>query len=467
MSRGTQAPARRRVGLLLLALILVGAASACARGAAGEGGVIRPTETRHAALARAHLTRAEEAPPEEVRHHFREALAASLEGAAAQPGNPQHHFLAGVAHAGLGEVVEADASWRRALELWPEYGEQIARFREHAWLAAFERGLAAHRGGDVPRAMAEWEGANLVFPWRPEAYFNLGALRAEEGDFEGALAMYRSAIAVVAQPGARALTAGEQAERLGARRAAYEALGQLLMFLDRFGEAQSVYEALLAEDPSDVDVRSHLAVTLVRQGQATEASALFDALLATPGLGYRDLTQVGLGLFHGREYARAAEAFRRAAEMNQRSRDALHNLVLSLYAQTRWRDLIEPAERLLEVDPLNQSVALMLAHALRETGQTQRALGVIQRIDAQPVYLSQIQLRPAGGRATLSGRVETGRGRPGAQVRVRFILLDDSGVELDSQLLTVTVPPPGQASSFEIPLSRGLDPAGYRYQVAP
>jgi tetratricopeptide (TPR) repeat protein len=450
-------------------LALVAALLLAASGCASMGGSGRPADSRQSALARAHLAQVETVDAETARAHLHAALTAALEGIAARPGNPQHHFLAGVAHAGLGQLVEAHALWREALEMWPAYGDEIIRFREQAWQAAFERGLAAHREGRMDAAIAEWEGANLIFPWRPEAYFNLGAVRAEQGDFEGALDMYRHALGVVEQagPGPRPLSEREREEREVARRSAREALAQLYMFLSRYGQAELEYRALLAENGDDVDLRSHLAVALVRQGRTDDAAAIFDALLATPDLDYRELTRIGLGLFHGRELARAAHVFQRAAELNPQSRDAVHNRVLALYEQRRWSDLVEPAERLLGMDPLNQSIALILAHALREMGETQLALAVLQRTEAHPVYLSHLHLNNGNEQARMRGQVVPAAAPRGARVNLRFVFLDLAGAELESRLVTVSAPAPGESATFEILLTPGLQPAGYRYRIEP
>src|SRR5690606_29913623 len=117
--------ARPRVTRLLLARLPLALAmlvlGGCVGGRAGAGGpVVSPTgivyepgtppvETRYSQTSALYL-RSEE--PER-------ALVLALQGVEAEPGNPIHYFLAGVAHARLGGYQAADTMLARAQRMYP------------------------------------------------------------------------------------------------------------------------------------------------------------------------------------------------------------------------------------------------------------------------------------------------------------------------------------------------------------
>ena len=144
-------------------------------------------------------------PPEETRRsqtatlYFRQqraerALELSLEGLEVDPENPIHYFLAGVAHARLGQYGEADRMFSEAQAIYPAYEIDIEPQRRAAWAEAFNAGVEAYGTGETEEALEAWGNAAVIYDLRPEAHRNLASLLAVEGRHDEAIEIYRRAL---------------------------------------------------------------------------------------------------------------------------------------------------------------------------------------------------------------------------------------------------------------------------------
>jgi tetratricopeptide (TPR) repeat protein len=202
---------QRGLFLALTAAVTVGACAPAATG--GTAGGPRPAESRFTTAAKLQIAQAEAATGERQRELYQAALVQALQGVEAGPNNPQHFYLAGIAHAGLGTSRRADTMFNRALEMFPQYYEDVMIAREQAWAQASIEGVNAynageHAGGDpvlgvgqrdlrsAPRSVLQ-PGGDL----QPG-----GAVRRRDRAFEDAVA------ALEREPG-RELTPEEQEDR--------------------------------------------------------------------------------------------------------------------------------------------------------------------------------------------------------------------------------------------------------------
>ena len=134
--------------LTLAAGLVMGGCAAGAGGSAGpsvsptgktyEPGT-RPTESRHTTPTKLYIAQGQ----------FDQALQEAQAGVSADSTNPQHYFLLGQAHAGLGNFDEANAAWERAEEIYPAYELEIEPARESAWADAFNAGVEAYNAGNT------------------------------------------------------------------------------------------------------------------------------------------------------------------------------------------------------------------------------------------------------------------------------------------------------------------------------
>jgi tetratricopeptide (TPR) repeat protein len=459
---------------VLLALAAGAVLGACAP-AAGNGvaGAPRPAETRFTTAAKLQLAQAEAATGERQQELYQQALQQSLQGIESAPNNPQHFYLAGLAHSGLAEFQAADTMWNRAVEMFPGYQAEVMVAREQAWAQAFNLGVNAYNAGATEQAVQYWQQANAIFDRRPEAYFNLAAVFSQEERYDDAIRAFQSAVAALERDPGRELTPEEVADREEALSSALLNLGNLQLFTEQFPGAEQTFRRLGELQPDNVQARSNLAAALARQGRRAEAMTVYQELLAMPNLGPDQMMSVGIGLFQAREFAEAANAFRRITEAHPNNRDAWYNYVNALYAQQRepetttaqrWQEVIQATERLLELDPLNENAHLILIQAYRDTRRQQDALRIATRNQELPVHLDEFQIRQDGARAVLRANVTGNRAAAGSPVQLEFTFFGPTGQSLGTQRTTVSAPAQNANTRLEVSVPTETLPAGFRYR---
>lgn len=443
---------------LLLMLAGCGGGSATPRGpVVSPTGIVYPpgvppTETRYSQTAALYLRSGE----------AERALTQALEGIEADPGNPRHHFLAGVAYARLGRYVDADRALDRAQEIYPAYELDIEPERLAAWAEAFNRGTEAYADGRDGDAVQAWRGAAVVYRLRPEAHGNLAMLLAQRGDLEDAIDVYVDLVAgLELVPATRVLTADEVVERERVRTESEQRLAELLLMSGRFERAETVLRRRLADTPNDAALRLGLASALSGQGRTGAADSIYQDLLTERSLDETQLYNLGVALFRASAPEQAAEAFRRLTELRPQSRDAWFNYANALLAASDWARLVEASDPLLALDPLGEGAALLVARAHLESGDEQAALAELSRIDALPAYVEGLTLQVAGSLSTLSGRVVGNSDEAGAPIRLRFTFYGGDGTASADTVLAV--PDEGAAEPFEV--SVRLRATAYSYEL--
>lgn len=396
--------------------------------------------------------------------NFQRALELAMEGIEAEPGNPVHYLLAGMAHLSLDDFVAADRMFEEAQRIYPAYELAIEPQREAAWGEAFNAGLAAYAEGDVERTIERWRNAIVMYDVRSEAHRNLAGLLAQEGRYDESIAVYRSAIAGLAdRPASRVLSEEEVVSREESAEELEEQLTSLLLLTDRYAEAEPLLRRRLERDPESVQTRSDLAGALNSMGRSGEAREIYSELLSEGGLQVTELFNLGIGLFRVEDFAGAAEAFRRLTELQPGSRDAWFNRANALFAMEAWPPLVEVAGRLLELDPLGENALLITARAHLEIGDRDAAIQILQRVDAAPVYLEGMRLRQTGAGTAVEGRVTGNIAREGSPVDLLFTFFGDRGAEVGTAVATLEAPPQGESSTFVVVFSgRALS---YRYEL--
>ncbi|CAN5681774.1 hypothetical protein BH23GEM6_BH23GEM6_04610 [soil metagenome] len=449
------------------AALLLGGCAAGAAGAGGGGPVSSPTGRVYEAgtaptasrfTAPATLMLAQE--------QYDRALEQAQQGIAADPNNPQHYYLAGQAHLGLGNIDEGLRMLERAQEIYPAYEMEIEPVLEQAWAVAFNEGVAAYNAGDMTGAAEAWMRATRINPAGSEAFMNLAVIYTQQAEYDEAIQAYRQGLASLeVEPATRVLTEEDREAREETRQAMTANLAQLLNFTEQFSEAEQLYRQQLQASPTNVEALSNLAVAIGRQGRAAEAQEIYNRLLGDPNLGATDLFNVGVALFQGENFEQSAEAFRRFTEIQPNSRDGWYNLSNALYAQNSWQALVPVAQRLVELDPLNENSALILARAHREAGQNQRALQALQANEAHPVHIEDLEFRPGAERAVVRGRAVGNRASAGTPIQLRFTFFGEGGATVGTETVTITAPTEGQSAAFEATYSGASPAITYRYEL--
>lgn|GEM_PF-628224 len=454
--------------LWLLFLVTMGGLAACGGGAAGAPagptvsptGVVfppgtPPTETRFSQTATLYLRAGE---PER-------ALDQALAGIEADPTNPVHHFLAGVAGARVGGYVQADHHFRAAESRYPAYALQVEPEREAAWAEAFNRGAEAYARGQMDEAQAAWTGAVALHDLRPEAHRNLAMLLTIDGETREAAELYRAALrGLTRKPVTRILSTEEKARRQDQRDEVEDSLVELLLMDGNYGEAELLLQGRLARGPErdDPALRQNLATALEGLGRDEEAARIYEALLGRDGLEEAQRFNLGIRLFRTGNAPRAAEAFEALVQSRPHSRDLWFNYLNALFAAEAWERLVEVGEDGVAVDPLNETIRLILARAHLELGDEAAALAGLEGVDALPVLLEGLTLRPSGRGMRVEGRVVGNAANPGDTVELRFEFFGRDG-PVTTRDVWLEAPAPDEARGFEVEVDEATD--AFRYGV--
>jgi tetratricopeptide (TPR) repeat protein len=354
--------------------------------------------------------------------------------------NPKVWLLAGTALAGMGDVEEADQAFKRAVELHPAYAEEIEGERESAWVTQFNLGIEHMDAQRYPEAIAAMEKAQLIYPSRPEALLNLGALHSNAGDPVKAEQALRAAMETTSGPVFEKLDDEQKAEWL------------------RFREL----------------ARSNIAQIVSQQGIAEFQAERFDS---------------------------AAAAFQRAIDVNPHARDYWFNHAQSLWAQaTPLEERYEAApaaekaqlrtqltslydgikrstEKAREFDPNNEGLYLIEARTHRMVGELapegaertaaqQAAMRLLEAHSTLNVLLEDIAVMSGEeGSAVITGKVKNAKLADGAPVTIRFTLLGSEGNAVGEQSVTVNVSAPDTLKEFEAPTTVTGPIAGWRYTI--
>ena len=144
--------------------------------------------------------------------------------------------------AAAGDAVEAEACFRCALLLAPDFGEALVNL-----------GLLREDSGALAQAEACYRQAIDLCPWLLQAYLILGALLLKNRNFSGAETVNRQSVRLA--PDAPA---------------AWSNLGVLLACTKREEEAERCYRTALELDSEHARSRFNLAYVLLRQGRLEE-----------------------------------------------------------------------------------------------------------------------------------------------------------------------------------------------------
>lgn len=488
--------------------LMLAAFTACASGggAAGAGdespgGVDGPPDNEHTSAATLSIVQAASSEGDEARGHYEAALSDALASIEAEPGNARGYLIAGQAAVGLQDWVQADTMLDRAEELHPAYEEETLADREIGWVDAYSVGVEAANAGDVERALEVFTAAANLYDERPDAHMMMAWANVQVGDTEAAVAAYRDALDILYSPPPEGLNE-EQLEGWEENISNTSLnLAQVLAQSGESGEAADVLQRLLDERAGELEESVELQATtalanfLAEAGEAEAARALMDEILARPDLTSDHYFQLGIGFFNSGDFVQAADAFAQSAEMNPYNRDALLNLVQSLYSQavdleeeepSADRDarlyeihgeILESAEQVRSFDPLNRNVLSFMLRAYRgqadlEEGAeaqdlAQRSQELFRTYQEQSYEVSDISLNlQQDDQAAMSGLLTNLSGEPGEEVTLQFTAVDTSGGEIDSEAVSVTVPATNESVQFSADLDlSGGEFAGWRYEL--
>jgi Flp pilus assembly protein TadD len=366
---------------------------------------------------------------------YQQALTHLREGMERDGDNAKVWLLAGTVYAALGEMVEADRAFVKAVQMHPAYAEEIDSEREAAWIDAFNRGVDLMDEQRYDEAIAVMEASQVIYTQRPEALMNLGALYANRGETDKALKSFEDAIEATRGP---------------------------------------LYGKLDAEQQQSWTRMRDMAKLNIAQMSAA----------------------AGVEAFEAEDYVQAEEHFRRASEINPHARDYYFNYAQAIWAQASaledalegndanaaeakeklpglYTRIEELALKLRAMDPNNEAMYIIEARSKRmrnqlagnaEAGQ-QAALKLLQDHDALAVGVDDIQIYADGDGLAITGRMKNRKAAEGAPIRIEFTLVGTDGKEIGREFVTVNAPAPEEDTVFRGRSAATGELAGWTYRV--
>ncbi len=286
-----------------------------------------------------------------------EALALARQLQAAHPEDAGCWQLLGQAQQVLGQVAEADQSYRRAAELDP-------------WLIDAYAGMArlAQLRGDGKAAVAIWARLAGLYPdqLRPriglvDAYLTANQparawaalARLAEADADSALAWYLKGIVLhrldCPEQAAQAFRNSLERKLPGADQA-WAGIGYAMAVRQRWPEAIAAFRAARQAAPDNDEWAYQLAIALKDGGRAPEALTLTAALVAKAPEQAQHWRQHGFVLAVLGRPAEAIPAMQHSLEMDPRQAKLWHALIETYQVAGRRDDARRAYERLRAVD---------------------------------------------------------------------------------------------------------------------
>ncbi len=216
-----------------------------------------------------------------------------------------------------GRLSEAEARYRRALELAPELPDA------HGYL-----GLVLHQRGASDAGVAALRRAVALAPDDLVLHANLAAVLAERREPEAALAAWREVVRI------------DPADAEG-----HFHVGLLLDELGRPGDAVAALEGALALAPGEASVHAALAGALRASGDAERALAAAERAAALDPASGPAARQRGAALAALGRAGDAEAAYRRALELEPEHASTWHNLGSLALAAGRAGDALGAFER--------------------------------------------------------------------------------------------------------------------------
>ncbi len=361
------------------------------------------------------------------------------------------YLLAANAYLGLRDFAGADSMLTMLVTAESACAEQAAQIRFNAWVGQYNAGIEQMQAGDEDLALTRFETANLINrDARSLAY--AGSIYQTRGEDDVAAERYVAALAV---GGDDAIVRTASINLAAIRKAAGDAEGAL-----------AIYSDYATANPDDILGRLNFAIALMDADRQGEAQEIFQELIARDDLSFGQWSQVGIGLYRAQNFEPAAVAFSKALELNPYNKETLENLANSYYQAERYEELHPLAEQLTVNYPLERVNYNLLANARRELGDSDAALSALQGRDGMSFEFLGARMAPIDETTySIEGQVMNRNGTPGSTHSVAVTFLDETGAELFTEPLELTLPAEQEIAAFALQVESDALISGFRYEV--
>ena len=275
---------------------------------------------------------------------------------------------------------------------------------------ALQRGIEAHKAGQVQEADCLYTAILKAQPKHPDANHNMGVLAVDVGKVEEALPFFKTALEVnpnTAQFWLSYIDALIKLERLEDARAVYDQAKEKGAQGDGFDKFEKwlnlskqqseghIKKVLKAQDPPQDQLDA--LIELHRQGELTkdleDTSKLLNKFPYSPIL--RNLS----GVFNAAsgEFAAAIDAYNKALSINPNYTDAYYNLGNVLQDQGKLNQAIEAFNEALSIKPDYAEIYYNTAIVKQNLGHPEKAIKACNKALAlKPNYADVYNIMGAG-----------------------------------------------------------------------
>lgn len=395
--------------------------------------------------------------PEQKRPLYEAALKQLQLGMTKDPANAKVWLMAGQVYVGLNDFAGADSAFRKAQELHPAYEEDINGEREVAWVEAFNAGIQQMDQKNTEEAIRLLEVAELMYPHRPEAKMNLGALYASKNETDKAVGAFTKAIESINGPLREKLKPEDAASWKRYADMAKLNIAQIVgaagveqFTAEKFDEAIVSFTKASEINPHSRDYLFNLA-----QSHYAKASKIEEARSAL--------------VAEEEELKKAKKPAEAKTKADEAAR--LGNDLLPLYAQ-----IAQIAEKVMQMDPANESLYHLVARSYKMSGDMvvdpkvrsdwqNKALAVLTKREELKFEVAEVSVQTAEGEVIIKGSVKNLKAAPGSPLKLRVTVLGVDGSPIGEQEFTVTAPAADASAAFEGKAAITGEVAGWRYIV--
>ena len=407
-----------------------------------------------------------------------------------QEKSPAAWYYLGRYYLAVNDFAGADSALTKALALEPKCKEDIGLYRRQAWVPVFNIAAAAWQAGNTDSAIAEFRRANLVYRDEPLGFIYLANLFISRAEPDSAVrqtnaAKYRTDSLVYAtrmDSAAKyfrlAVPAATDPKYAEEKREAWLNVARVYHSEKRYQEAATAYKEFLAAYPNDVQAKANLAELYLRGNQRDSAMALYAAIAAhadsssaedlfgaagsvlgaipptpdtveldaacgkalkkkTPALTARQISARcqpaaadTMQKFHALAdplYRLGVQTYQAGLAKNPYYRDALYNLTGISFMLNDTAKVLQLAQRLYAVDPMNRLTLAKVAGAWQLVGKKDSALYYITLADSLAIEVTVGKFTTNEQGAAVEGLFTNFHSKPSAPVKVTFELVDGKG----------------------------------------
>ncbi len=264
--------------------------------------------------------------------------------------NPVFHYNIAMAYQAAGDRERAIASYRRAVDLKPEYGDALSNL-----------GNLLLDQGKAKDAEASYRKAVRLDPASPMVHNNLGVALLARKAFDDAAVCFREALRL--KP--------DYAE-------AHNGLGAALMGQENYHEAAACLREALRLKPDYDRAHNNLGMALTGEGQFDEAVASFrEAVRLEPEYAAAH-NNLGAAFFQQDWLGEAEECYREALRLKPAYTEARFNLAQLLLEQQEFDAALATCKEILKADPDSEAGLAVKAETVEKKGETDAAYAIVR-----------------------------------------------------------------------------------------